>query len=281
MRTLRRTLSTHLLLLAGVFVFAFPVYVAFVGSSYDAATIGRGQMPLVPGPVAVSNYVQAWVSGSGERTSGVPVRVLLQNTVVMALLIAVGKVALSVLSAYAVVFFDFPFRMGLFWLVFITLMLPVEVRIIPTYKVVSDLGLIDTMGGLTVPLMVSATGTLLFRQVFLSVPEELIDAAVMDGAGPLRCLWSIVVPVVRTNIAALFVVLFLYGWNQYLWPLLVTTSQARQTILIGIVRMIGGGEAATDWNLIMATTVMAMVIPVAVIVLAQRWFVRGLVEVEK
>jgi sn-glycerol 3-phosphate transport system permease protein len=281
MRTLRRALPTHLVLLAGVFVFAFPVYVAFVGSSYDAATIGRGQMPLVPGPVAASNYVQAWTSGSGERTSGVPVRVLLQNTALMALLIAVGKVGLSVLSAYAVVFFDFPFRMELFWLVFITLMLPVEVRIIPTYKVVSDLGLIDTMGGLTVPLMVSATGTLLFRQVFLSVPEELIDAAVMDGAGPLRCLWSIVVPVVRTNIAALFVVLFIYGWNQYLWPLLVTTSQARQTILIGIVRMIGGGEAATDWNLIMATTVMAMVIPVAVIVLAQRWFVRGLVEVEK
>lgn len=280
-RALRRALPTHLVLLAGVLVFAFPVYVAVVGSTYDAATIGRGQMPLVPGPLALPTYLQAWASGSGERTSGTPVRVMLANTALMALLIAVGKVAVSVLSAYAVVFFDFPFRMALFWLIFITLMLPVEVRIIPTYKVVSDLGLIDTIGGLTVPLMVSATGTLLFRQVFLGVPDELLDAAVMDGAGPLRCLWSVVVPVVRTNVAALFVVLFIYGWNQYLWPLLVTTSQAHQTLLIGIVRMIGGGEAATDWNLIMATTVMAMVVPVAVIVLAQRWFVRGLVEVEK
>jgi sn-glycerol 3-phosphate transport system permease protein len=203
------------------------------------------------------------------------------NSVVMALTIAVGKIAISILSAYAVVFFSFPLRMVSFWLIFITLMLPVEVRIIPTYQVVASLGMVDTYAGLTIPLIASATATLLFRQFFLTVPDELIEASKIDGAGPLRFFWDTLLPLSRTNIAALFVILFLYGWNQYLWPLLITTSRSMETIVIGITKMIGTGEAQTDWDLVMATTVMALVPPVVVVILMQRWFVKGLVDTEK
>jgi sn-glycerol 3-phosphate transport system permease protein len=210
-----------------------------------------------------------------------PVVRMMANSFVMALVIAVGKIAVSLISAYAVVFFLFPLRMVFFWMIFITLMLPVEVRIIPTFKVVSDLHLIDTFGGLTIPLIASATATLLFRQFFLTIPDELVEAAKMDGAGPLRFLRYVLLPLSRTNIAALFVILFLYGWNQYLWPLLITTSSGMDTIVIGITKMIGTGDAQTDWNLIMSTAVLAMLPPVAVILLMQRWFVKGLVETEK
>jgi sn-glycerol 3-phosphate transport system permease protein len=206
---------------------------------------------------------------------------MLINSLVMALVISSGKIAVSIISAYAVVFFQFPLRLVGFWMIFVTLMLPVEVRIIPTFKVVADLGLIDTFGGLTVPLIASATATLLFRQFFLTIPDTLVEAAKIDGAGPLRFFWSVVLPLSRTNIAALFVILFIYGWNQYLWPLLVTTSQSMTTIVIGITKMIGTGDAQTDWNLIMATTVLALGPPVAVILLMQRWFIKGLIETEK
>jgi sn-glycerol 3-phosphate transport system permease protein len=206
---------------------------------------------------------------------------MLINSLVMALVISSGKIAVSIISAYAVVFFQFPLRLVCFWMIFVTLMLPVEVRIIPTFKVVADLGLIDTFGGLTVPLIASATATLLFRQFFLTIPDTLVEAAKIDGAGPLRFFWSVVLPLSRTNIAALFVILFIYGWNQYLWPLLVTTSQSMTTIVIGITKMIGTGDAQTDWNLIMATTVLALGPPVAVILLMQRWFIKGLIETEK
>jgi sn-glycerol 3-phosphate transport system permease protein len=203
------------------------------------------------------------------------------NSFVMAIAIAVGKIAISVLSAYAVVFFRFPLRMFFFWMIFVTLMLPVEVRIIPTYKVVTDLGWIDTFAGLTVPLVASATATLIFRQFFLSVPDEFVDAAKIDGAGPLRFFWSILLPLTRSTFAALFVILFIYGWNQYLWPLLITTSPQKATIVMGITKIIGTGESATDWNLVMATSVLAMLPPVAIVILMQRWFVKGLVETEK
>ena len=192
-----------------------------------------------------------------------------------------GEIAISILSAYAVAFFRFPLRMAFFWLIFITLMLPVEVRIIPTYKVVADLGLINTYAGLAIPLIASATATLLFRQFFLTIPDELLEAAKIDGAGPVRFFIDVVLPLSRTNIAALFVILFIYGWNQYLWPLLVTSSGDMETIVTGITKMIGTGESANDWNLIMATTVLAMLPPVAVVVLMQRWFVKGLVDSEK
>lgn len=277
----RRNYWPHAVLLLGVVIFAFPIYLAIIGSTWDPATIGRGDMPLTPGPELVENYQQAWESGQGSRVRGTPAAVMMRNSFVMAMIITIGKIAISLLSAYAVVFFEFPGRMMFFWMIFITLMLPVEVRIIPTYKVVADFGMVNSMWGLTIPLIASATATLLFRQFFLTVPDELVDAAQIDGAGPMRFFWSVVLPLARTNIAALFVILFIFGWNQYLWPLLVTTSRGMETIVIGIVKMIGTGEAQTDWNIIMSTTVLALLPPVIVVVLMQRWFVKGLVESDK
>jgi sn-glycerol 3-phosphate transport system permease protein len=277
----RESWLPHFILCLGVVVFAFPIYFALIGSTHDAATIATGRMPLVPGPHVVENYRHALTSGTGFRVSGSPVRRLLLNSLIMAVVIAVGKIAISIISAYAVVFFAFPLRMFFFWMIFVTLMLPVEVRIIPTYKVVTDLGMVNTYAGLTVPLIASATATLLFRQVFLTIPDELAEAAKIDGAGAIRFFWQIVLPLSRTNIAALFVILFIYGWNQYLWPLLITTSRGMETIVIGIVKMIGTSEAQTDWNLIMATAILAMLPPVAVILFMQHWFVKGLIETEK
>lgn len=276
-----RNLQAHLILIAAVLIFAFPVYLAFIGSTWDAARIGRGQMPLTPGPNLVENYTNALTSARGGRIIGYPVQIFLWNSLKMALAIAIGKIIISILSAYAVAFFRFPLRTFFFAMIFLTLMLPIEVRIAPTYKVMSDIGLINTFAGLTVPLMASATGTLLFRQFFLTIPDEYVEAAKVDGAGPLRFFWSILLPISRTNIAALFVILFIYGWNQYLWPLLVTTSREMETIVIGIVKMMGTGEAQTDWNLIMASTVLALIPPVLVVILMQQWFVKGLVQTEK
>ncbi len=273
--------SAHFILVAGVAIFAFPIYMALVGSTWDASTIGRGQMPLYPGPLGIDTYLQAWFSGQGTRARGAPVQVMMFNSFVMALFITIGKIAISIISAYAVVFFSFPLRMFFFWMIFITLMLPVEVRIVPTFAVVSDLGMIDSYAGLAIPLIASATATLLFRQFFLTIPDELVEASKIDGAGPLRFFWDTVLPLSRTNIAALFVILFLYGWNQYLWPLLVTNSPGMETIVIGITKLLTAADAQADWNLIMATTVLAMLPPVAVIIFMQRWFVRGLVETEK
>lgn len=276
-----RNLYAHLILIVAVAIFAFPVYMTFLGSTWDAATIARGEMPMVPGHLFIDNYANVLTSARGQRIIGFPVQLMLRNSLLMALAIAIGKIAISILSAYAVAFFNFPLRMFLFWMIFLTLMLPIEVRIMPTYKVMSDLGLINTMAGLTIPLMASATGTLLFRQFFFTIPDELVEAAKIDGAGPLRFFWSIVLPISRTNIAALFVILFIYGWNQYLWPLLITTSRDMDTIVIGIVKMMGNAEAATDWNLIMAGTMLALLPPVLIIILMQQWFVKGLVQTEK
>ncbi|KAA0580705.1 sn-glycerol-3-phosphate ABC transporter permease UgpE [Azospirillum sp. Sh1] len=274
-------LVPHIVLIAGVLIFAYPIYVTLIGSTWDAGTIGRGGLPLWPGGEGAANYAQAWVGEAGERAMYTPVRKMMLNSLVMALSIALGKIAISILSAYAVAFFRFPLRMAFFWLIFITLMLPVEVRIIPTYKVVADLGLINTYAGLAIPLIASATATLLFRQFFLTIPDELLEAAKIDGAGPVRFFIDVVLPLSRTNIAALFVILFIYGWNQYLWPLLVTSSGDMETIVTGITKMIGTGESANDWHIIMATTVLAMLPPVAVVVFMQRWFVKGLVDSEK
>ncbi|MBM3469714.1 MAG: sn-glycerol-3-phosphate ABC transporter permease UgpE [Armatimonadetes bacterium] len=274
--------QAHLILILGVAIFVFPVFVALMGSTYDVGTIARGEMPLRPGPRAIENYSQAWTSGEGTRVKGAaPVRRMLLNSLIMGLVIATGKITISIISAFAVAFFAFPLRMFFFWMIFITLMLPVEVRIIPTYAVISNLGMLNTYQGLIVPLVASATATLIFRQFFLTVPDELVDAAKIDGAGPMRFFWSILMPLSTTTIAALFVILFIYGWNQYLWPLLITTSKEMNTIVIGITKMIGVGDAQNDWNLIMATAVMAMLPPVVVVVIMQRWFVKGLVESEK
>jgi len=271
----------HVVLILGVVIFAFPIYLAFIGSSYDANTIARGEMPLTLGPHLIENYQQALTNPVGTRVRATPALTMMRNSLYMALAIVIGKIAISLLSAFAVVFFEFPGRMFFFWLIFVTLMLPVEVRMIPTYAVVSNLGMVDTFAGLTIPLIASATATLLFRQHFLTIADELVDAAQIDGAGAMRFFWSVLLPLSRNNIAALFVIMFIYGWNQYLWPLIVTTGRGQETIVIGIVRMIGTGEAQTDWQLIMAFAMLALIPPVTIIILMQRWFVKGLVDAEK
>jgi sn-glycerol 3-phosphate transport system permease protein len=272
-------LVPHLILWAGLAIVAFPIYMTFVASSVTAQDILAG-MPLLPGSHLFANYRGALFEGVAA-TSGESVARMLWNTLVMALIIAIGKIAISLLSAYAVVFFRFPLRMTIFWMIFVTLMLPVEVRIVPTYQVVADLGMIDNFAGLTIPLIASATATLLFRQFFLTIPDELVEAAKIDGAGPLRFLVDTVLPLSRTNMAALFVILFIYGWNQFLWPLLVTNSAQMTTIVIGLTRMIGTGDGRTDWDIVMATAILALLPPALVVLLMQRWFVKGLVETEK
>jgi sn-glycerol 3-phosphate transport system permease protein len=273
------TLITHAVLLLGLFVVVFPVYVTLVASTHTSEDL-VGKVPLWFGDRFVENY--RTVLSTGMRSAGpTSVGVMMWNSLVMALAVAVGKIVISILSAYAIVYFRFPFRMVCFWTIFLTLMLPVEVRIMPTFKVVADLGLLNTYAGLTIPLIASATATFLFRQFFLTVPDELTEAARIDGAGPLRFFASILVPLSRTNIAALFVILFIFGWNQYLWPLLMTTQEGMYTIVMGIKRMTAAAEAAANWNLVMATAVLAMLPPVAIVVLMQRWFIKGLIETEK
>ncbi len=279
-RNRRAAWFTHGWLALGVLAFAFPIWLTLMGSTHDASTIGRGDVPLLPGPHAAENYAQAWGVGGG-RYMGVPAGTMLLNSLVMALLIALGKIAISLTSAYAVVFFRFPGRMLAFWLIFITLMLPVEVRIIPTFQVMVSLDMINTMQGLVVPLIASATATLLFRQFFLTIPDEYVEAAKIDGAGPLRFFKDVVLPLSVTNIAALFVILFIYGWNQYLWPLLIVNDRSLETVIVGLTKMIGGGDTQNEWNVIMATAVLALLPPVLVVVLMQRWFVKGLTETEK
>ena len=237
-------------------------------------------MSLVPGNLLVENYRKVLFQG-GDIGSRAPVGRMMFVSLVMAVGIAVGKIIISLLSAFAIVYFRFPLRHFFFWMIFVTLMLPVEVRITPTYAVMSDLGLLNTFPGLIMPLIASATATFLFRQFFMTVPDELAEAARIDGAGPMRFFFTILVPLSVTNVAAMFVIQFIYGWNQYLWPLLITTSEDMYPIVIGIKRMIGGGDAANEWNLIMATAILAMVPPAIVVLLMQRWFVRGLVETEK
>jgi sn-glycerol 3-phosphate transport system permease protein len=270
----------YFILSLGVLIVAFPVYLTFVASTWDASTIINGQMPLYPGPQFLENYYRTLFVGTSSTTRE-PVLNMMVNSFIMAMTIAVGKILISVLSAYAVVYYRFPFRMAAFWLIFITLMLPVEVRIFPTFKVVADIGFLDTYQGLAVPLIASATGTLLFRQFFLTIPDELLEASRIDGAGPFRFFKDTVLPLSMTTIAALFVIQFIYGWNQYLWPLLITTKDSMQTIVIGIKKMIVTADALTEWQLAMATAMLAMLPPVAVVVLMQRLFVKGLVDQEK
>jgi sn-glycerol 3-phosphate transport system permease protein len=274
------TLIAHLVLVLGILVVAFPIYYTFVASTLSLQQILRPPLPLLPGDQFAENYGEALFGGVG-RIGGVDVARLLFNTTVVALAIAVGKIVISILSAYAIVFFRFPLRMVFFWMIFITLMLPVEVRIVPTYRVIVNLGLIDTYTGLTLPLMASATATFLFRQFFLTVPAELVEAARVDGAGPMRFFRDILLPLSRTNIAALFVILFIYGWTQYLWPLLVTNDNEMNTIIIGLRKMISYADADTPWHLVMVTTIFSILPPIVVVVLMQRWFVKGLIESEK
>ncbi|MED5619574.1 sn-glycerol-3-phosphate ABC transporter permease UgpE [Ideonella sp. BN130291] len=276
-----RVLS-HLVLLLGVLIVAFPVYLTFVASTHTAEEIAQSRpMTLVPGTHMADTYRIALFGGETSMGSHLPAAgPMMWVSLVSALTIAIGKIAISLLSAFAIVYFRFPLRGLVFWMIFVTLMLPVEVRIGPTYEVVSQLGMLNTYAGLTVPLIASATATFLFRQFFLSVPDELVEAARIDGAGPMRFFKDVLLPLSTTPIAALFVIQFIYGWNQYLWPLLVTTNETMYPVVLGIKRLIGG-EAYTEWNVVMATAMLAMLPPVLVVMLMQKWFVKGLVDAEK
>jgi sn-glycerol 3-phosphate transport system permease protein len=275
------TFVSHLVLVLGILIVVFPIYLAFVASTHTREAILQVPMPITPGSHLVDNYWAALTGSAQMQGSKAAVGRMMWVSLVTALVISIGKIAISLLSAFAIVYFRFPFKKIVFWMIFITLMLPVEVRILPTYKVLSDLNMLNTYAGLTIPLIASATATFLFRQFFLTVPDELVEAARIDGAGPMRFFWDILVPLSQTSIAALFVIQFIYGWNQYLWPLLATTTEDMYPIVIGIKRMIAVGDAATDWNIIMATAILALLPPALVVVLMQKWFVKGLVDTEK
>ena len=275
-----RVLS-HLVMVLGVLIVAFPLYLAFIASTHTARDIVQVPMPLLPGHNMIETYKTALFGGGEGAGSTAPVARMMWVSLVTALVITFGKIAISLLSAFAIVYFRFRLKNLFFWAIFVTLMLPVEVRIMPTYKVVSDLGLLNTYAGLTIPLIASATATFLFRQFFLTVPDELVEAARVDGAGPMRFFKDILLPLSKTSIAALFVIQFIYGWNQYLWPLLATTSEDMYPVVIGIKRMIAGGDAANDWNIVMATALLAMLPPAIVVISMQKWFVKGLVDTEK
>ncbi|AXI48927.1 sn-glycerol-3-phosphate ABC transporter permease UgpE [Sulfitobacter sp. SK012] len=267
---------THLGLIIGLLFIFFPIWLAFVASTVSQPEIVSPPMPLLPGDQFFANYSKALLAGVNA-----PVAMMMLNSMIMALGIAFGKIVISLLSAFAIVYFKFPGRRLFFWLIFLTLMLPVEVRIVPTYEVVAGFGMLNSYSGLIFPLIASATATFLFRQFFMTVPDELAEAARVDGARPMRFFWDILLPMSRTNVAALFVILFIYGWNQYLWPLLITTDPSMNTIVMGIKQMFPSGDDVADWPVIMATSILAMVPPVIVVISMQRLFIRGLVDSEK
>jgi sn-glycerol 3-phosphate transport system permease protein len=274
-------LISHALLALGVVVIVFPIYLALVGSTHSAQEMAQSPIPLWFGQDVWHNYRTILMGEGPGVTSQVPVSRMMWVSLVTALSIAFGKIVISLLSAFAIVYFNFPFRKAVFWGIFVTLMLPVEVRIVPTYKVVADFGMINSFAGLTIPLIASATATFLFRQFFLTVPDELAEASKMDGASPMRFFWDVLLPLSRTSIAALFVIQFIYGWNQYLWPLLMSTEERMYPIVMGIRSMTAGADSQVQWNLVMATAILAMLPPALVVVLMQKWFVKGLVDTEK
>jgi len=272
---------THLMLIIGVAMVAFPIWITFVAASHDDLRMTQVPLPLLPGGHFWENMKET-LFGSGQAGAGsVAVWRMLLNSLIMAMSIALGKIAISLISAFAIVYFKFPFRMFFFWLIFITLMLPVEVRIMPTFQVVASLGMLNSYAGLSIPLIASATATFMFRQVFLTIPDEMLESARIDGAGPMRFFKDILLPLSRTNIAALFVILFIYGWNQYLWPLLITTDTSMTTVVMGIKQLLESAEQTPRWNIIMSTALLAMLPPILVVVFMQKLFVKGLTETDK
>ena len=272
---------THLVLIVGIIIIALPIWVMFVGATHDGLRMLQVPLPLLPGDQFLVNLNQTLLGSGLEGTNTAPVWKMLLNSLIMALSIAIGKILISLISAFAIVYFKFPFRLLFFWLIFITLMLPVEVRIIPTFEVVANLGMLNSYAGLSIPLIASATATFMFRQVFMTIPDELIESSKLDGASPLKFFFDFLVPLSRTNIAALFVILFIYGWNQYLWPLLITTDREKYTIVMSIKQMIEAAEQTPEWHIIMMTSLLAMLPPILVVLTMQKLFVKGLIESEK
>lgn len=269
---------SHFFLIVAVILVCFPIYLAFVASTQTAQEVVNVPLSLVPGDQFWENYSRALAGGEGTSISAAR---MLWVTIVMTLIIAIGKIAISLLSAFAIVYFRFPFRTFLFWIIFITLMLPVEVRIIPTFDVVANLQMLNSYAGLTIPLIASATATFLFRQFFFTVPDELLEAARIDGAGALRFFKDILLPLSIPTVASLFVIQFIYGWNQYLWPLLMATKEDMFPLAVGLRQMMGNGDVAVDWNIVMATVVLMLIPPMLVILLMQKWLVKGLIDSEK
>ena len=272
---------TYLVLILGIVIIAFPIWVMFVGASHDGIRMLQVPIPLLPGDQFFQNLKETLLGSGLEGTSTAPVWLMLLNSLTMALSISIGKIAISLLSAFAIVYFRFPFKMFFFWMIFITLMLPVEVRILPTFEVVADLGMLNSYVGLSIPLIASATATFMFRQMFMTIPDELLESARLDGAGPMKFFFDFLIPLSRTNIAALFVVLFIYGWNRYLWPLLITTDRSKYTIVMSIKQMIEAAEQTPEWHIIMMTSLLAMLPPILVVLTMQKLFVKGLIESEK
>ncbi|MEH6523209.1 sn-glycerol-3-phosphate ABC transporter permease UgpE [Sulfitobacter sp.] len=275
------TFITHAVLILGVIMIALPIWITFVAASHEDIRMTQAPIPMLPGGYFWENFKRT-LFGSGLAGNEItPVWRMLLNSLVMALAIAGGKITISLLSAFAIVYFKFPFRMGFFWMIFMTLMLPVEVRILPTFEVVANLGMLNSYWGLSIPLIASATATFMFRQVFLTIPDEMLESARIDGAGPMRFFWDILLPLSRTNIAALFVILFIFGWNQYLWPLLITTDSDMTTIVVSIKQMLEAAEQSPQWNIIMMTAMLAMLPPILVVIAMQKLFVQGLTETDK
>lgn len=274
------TYTTHAIIWFGIAIMIMPIYIAFVASTHPVQDLLKAPIPMLPGHAFFANYYAVLVGGI-DTTGGHTLGPLLLNSFIMAMCIAIGKISVSLLSAFAIVYCEFPLRRTVFWLIFMTLMLPVEVRILPTFEITANLHLLNTYAGLTLPLIASATATFLFRQFFMTIPKELAEAARLDGAGALRFMWDIVLPLSRTNIAALFIIMFIYGWNQYLWPLVVTTQNHMNTIVMGIQQMASVADQIPQWHYIMATALLAMLPPVIIVIAMQRLFVKGLVDTEK
>lgn len=274
------TIFRHLILILGVCVMALPIYVAIIASSHTVAELLRSPIPMLPGHSFIQNYKSVLSSGV-VSAGGTPGIIMLRNSLIMALLVSIGKIFISMMAAYAIVFFQFPFKMVCFWMIFVTLMLPVEVRIFPSFQVAARLDLLNSFAGLSLPLIASATATFLFRQFFMTIPPELVEAARIDGAGPGRFFKDILMPLSKTNMAALFIIMFIYGWNEYLWPLIITTQSRMNTIVMGIQQLAVVADQIPQWNYIMATVILATLPPIIIIVFMQRWFVKGLVESEK
>ncbi|WP_417598045.1 sn-glycerol-3-phosphate ABC transporter permease UgpE [Oceanospirillum sp.] len=274
------TIFCHVILALGIVSIALPIWVALVATTHENTAFATGS-PLWFGDLGFSVFGELLSNQSTYNNSALPITHMLTNSLIMALCITFGKLVISIMSAYAVVFFRFRGRMIAFWMIFFTLMLPVEVRIMPTFEVITNLNMLNSFYGLTIPLIASATATFLFRQFFMTIPYELVEAARIDGAGPIKFFFDILLPLSRTNIAALFVITFIYGWNQYLWPLLITTDVQYYTIVMGIKQMLGVVDGVIEWNKIMATTIIALLPPVIVVIAMQKAFVKGLVDSEK
>ena len=276
------TIGDHAILVVGSLFMLLPVYMALMTSTHESLVIHANGAQFFPGNAAVENYNQVlFVPGGFNKT--ITGLTMFTNSMIMGLGFAVGKILVSMLAAYAIVYFRFPFATLSFWVIFTTLLVPLEVRILPSYEIVQSLGLLNSYTGLIVPLIASATGTFFFRQFFKSVPEELLEAARIDGAGPWKFFKDILVPISRTMIAALFIIMFVYGWNQYLWPTLITTEEGYYTLVRGIkqITSVWVGANVPEYGDAMALTIVAMLPPVLVVVVAQSWFVKGLVESDK